>query len=1018
MDPRPAAPPVVAVVVVSDPGPWLEETLSALGAQDYPELSVLVLDAANRTDPEVGRVLPGAHYRRLAEPVPWAAAANEVLSMVEGAAYLAFVHQDAALEADAVRELVEEALSSNAGVVGPKIVDWHQPERLLAVGLAVDKTGAAVGLVDRGELDQEQHDGVRDVFAVPLTCLLVRADLFQALGGFDTELADGVDVDLCWRAQVAGARVLVAPAARVRHLDLDGPPASVADASRSRLRIVLKNYGLGHRLRVVPQAAVVAAVEAVVAAGQRHWSDAAALVGAFPSAVRDRRHIASARGALQELRLVPDSEVRRLQSRGSAALIAYLRGRHAEDRVEAVAESLRTERGRAAAVAWLALVAVLLVGFRHIIGGRVPAIGELAPFPSPSVLFRHVVGGWRTTGLGSEAAAPPAFAFLGLSGVLVGGAMGLLRKLVVLAVWPIGLWGASRLARPFGAGRARLVAIVVYAAVPVPYDALARGRLTGLVAYAAAPWLLLRLARASRIAPFEAAASSTVVEIVGMAALIGIAAAFAPVLALVVVVLVVALVLGSVLAGRTGAALRAAAIGVAGLAGAALLLFPWSTDFALPGRQWAPLAGVRPPISSALSFGDLLRFDTGPVGGGLLGWAFLVAALFPLLVGREWRLTWAARLWVVVLACVGAAWALGRGWIPGGVTSPDVLLAPAAAALAGAVALGAVASDVDLPGYRFGFRQVATIAAAGAVLLGVLPVVAAAPDGRWRAPVGDLVRARSWMPSEAAAHGSFPVLWLGDPRVLPLDGWPVGPSREGVAFGTSRDGPPDASDLWPGSASGATALIADALRAARRGDTSRLGRLLAPMAIRYIVVVERDAPAQDHQPRQPAPPSVLRALADQVDLKVRPADPAITVYENSAWGPVRGLLAGAGPATSATPQGADLHTARAVLAGDGPTTYSGVLPSGGGELLVAEASSRWKLTVDGHRVTRQRSFGWANAFALPSAGGRARLRFATPPAHDGALVLELVLWLLALRTIRRERRRRKRLARAAAEGGS
>ena len=190
------------------------------------------------------------------------------------------------------------------------------------------------------------------------------------------------------------------------------------------------------------------------------------------------------------------------------------------------------------------------------------------------------------------------------------------------------------------------------------------------------------------------------------------------------------------------------------------------------------------------------------------------------------------------------------------------------------------------------------------------------------------------------------------------------------------------------------------------------------MAIRYIVVVERDAPAQDHQPRQPAPPSVLRALADQVDLKVRPADPAITVYENSAWGPVRGLLAGAGPATSATPQGADLHTARAVLAGDGPTAFSGVLPSGGGELLVAEASSRWKLTVDGHRVTRQRSFGCANAFALPSAGGRARLRFATPPAHDGALVLALVLWLLALRTIRRERRRRKRLARAAAEGGS
>ena len=34
----------MAVVVTCDPGPWLEETLSAFGAQDYPNLSVLVID--------------------------------------------------------------------------------------------------------------------------------------------------------------------------------------------------------------------------------------------------------------------------------------------------------------------------------------------------------------------------------------------------------------------------------------------------------------------------------------------------------------------------------------------------------------------------------------------------------------------------------------------------------------------------------------------------------------------------------------------------------------------------------------------------------------------------------------------------------------------------------------------------------------------------------------------------------------------------------------------------------------
>ena len=36
-------PAVVAVVVTTDPGPWFDEAMSSLAAQDYAELSVLVL---------------------------------------------------------------------------------------------------------------------------------------------------------------------------------------------------------------------------------------------------------------------------------------------------------------------------------------------------------------------------------------------------------------------------------------------------------------------------------------------------------------------------------------------------------------------------------------------------------------------------------------------------------------------------------------------------------------------------------------------------------------------------------------------------------------------------------------------------------------------------------------------------------------------------------------------------------------------------------------------------------------
>jgi hypothetical protein len=564
------------------------------------------------------------------------------------------------------------------------------------------------------------------------------------------------------------------------------------------------------------------------------------------------------------------------------------------------------------------------------------------------------------------------------------------------------------LARPFGSSRARLVAVVAYAAVPLPYDALARGRMSGLVGYAVAPWLLLRLARATRIAPFEPANRSTAIEVIALAALTAVASAFAPMVAVVVLVVAAALVGGSLLAGRVAGSWRAAGIALGAVAGAVLLLFPWSADFLLPGRQWAALAGAAPAPAGALSFGDVLRFHTGPVSGGVLGYALLVAAAFPLVVGREWRWAWAARLWVVALAGIGLAWAMGRGWLPVGMTSPDVLLAVAAAALAGAVALGAAAFEFDLPGYRFGWRQAATVIAAGAVVASTLPILAAVPNGRWRAPNNDLVRAASWMPTEAAARGSFRVLWLGDPTVLPLDGWPVGPRRDGLAFGTSRDGPPDLIELWPGSESGATALIADALGTARRGDTSRLGHLLAPMAIRYIVVAERAAPARENEPLRPAPPAVLRALADQVDLKVLPGDPAMHVYENSAWGPLRALLPGATTAPAASAQGADLSGARPVLrAGSSPTSARGDVPPGGGQVLVSEASSRWHLRVAGNAIPGQRAFGWANAYPAPAAGGPARLSFATPLAHRAALLLQLLLWAAVVVILRRDRRLRR-----------
>ena len=140
--------------------------------------------------------------------------------MVDGADYFLLCHDDVALSPDTIHLLVEEAFRSNAGIVSPKVVSWDDPDRLVHVGMTVDKGGSVVDRLQPGEIDHGQHDAVRDVFVAPGGVTLVRTDLFQELGGFDPAIvAMGEDLDLCWRAQVAGARIIVAPDARVRHLE-------------------------------------------------------------------------------------------------------------------------------------------------------------------------------------------------------------------------------------------------------------------------------------------------------------------------------------------------------------------------------------------------------------------------------------------------------------------------------------------------------------------------------------------------------------------------------------------------------------------------------------------------------------------------------------------------------------------------------------------------------------------------------------------------------------------------------
>src|SRR4051794_23043262 len=89
-----APPPVVVVVVTHDPGPAFEEALAAIASQDYPGLSVLVVDTGSDDDPteRVAGVLPDAFVRRVTASVGFGGAANHALSAVEGASFVLLCH--------------------------------------------------------------------------------------------------------------------------------------------------------------------------------------------------------------------------------------------------------------------------------------------------------------------------------------------------------------------------------------------------------------------------------------------------------------------------------------------------------------------------------------------------------------------------------------------------------------------------------------------------------------------------------------------------------------------------------------------------------------------------------------------------------------------------------------------------------------------------------------------------------------------------------------------------------------
>ena len=984
---------MLAVVVAHDPGDWFVETLESLSLQDYPFLSTAVVDASGSgIGAHLSEAMPDAAVIDGTGAAGFSQAANAVLDAGIEADFLLVCHDDVALAPDAVTALVAEALRSNAGIVGPKIVDWDRPEIIQHAGYDVDRFGVPAERVGAEELDQEQQDGVSDVFALPSAVLLIRTELFVRLGGFDGGMNfRGEDVDLCWRAQMAGARVMFVGGAVARHREGLVSRTGVDDTrlteTRHALRAMLVNHGRLSLTVFVPAALMMAIFEVVLAAFTARFGWARDVISAWIWNISRLDVVAQRRQANALVRRVRQADVTALQYFGSVRLVSFFRRQSGGESSgllstagRGVFSGLRTGTNRLAWIAWIVVLGVVLFGSRRLLSGGVPAVGDFVTLgENASDLLKTWWGGWSERHAGAPSSNLGILVYLGLLGWVLG-SMALVRTLAVIALIVAGLVGSYRLLDATGSRRAQASALVAYLLVPLAPVSVASGSLAGLVGYAAAPWMLRELLRASRAAPFRHDSRGfrnhlTVAVSLGAAA--GAAALVVPAAAGLVALLAAGLVAGSLLAGRPEGVPRLLTATALAVPVAAFVAFGTVVDVLASGPDWGFVADGRDGSAGVVSFPEILRFAVGGNDTGTVVWLFAVPMTVPLLLGRGWRLEQSVRLWMVAMVAWAVALGAERGVVPFGLPDLHLLLAPAAVSVAGLCGMAVLSIEHDLRFSHFGWRQALVPVTVAASLLLVVSSIGSLEDGRWGLVPSDHHSALRFEPP--VLEGAYRVMWIGAPEFLPAEGHSLAP---GVAWAATAGDSVTLLDRAVPLDQGRADLFETVIEEIEEGRTARGGRLLAGLGVRYVVLLHRLAPAPfiGEDDSRPVPADLTAAMRDQLDLElVEGTNSAVDMFVNTAWVPMRALYPPGfdeGIEDFADLEARPLTTGASLFSTDRPPWIARI--GEGAQILVSHTPRPgWELTVDGEPAPRRGALSWTRVYQ-PTSSGEAQLSYSSP----------------------------------------
>lgn len=991
------APPDVRIVMPTvDPGPWFEEVISSLSAQDYPSISTTIVhgkDDGVLIETQVSD-LDNVELESFPDDAGFGQKVNAIASSSDEQLLL-ILHDDVVLADGAVSGLVAEWIRrrDERSVVGAKLVDWTNSEQLMPAGFVADRFGQARYTARPGDLDQGQQDSGSDHFGTATACLLISREFFQSLGGFDEGVKwHGEAHDLALRVRSLGGYVTTAAGASARHRGaFEGRDKAPADANmRGRqMRSVLSATKTSSLPLVILSFAVLHLIEMVVAISRFNVRDVMRIPRAWfwnlsrLGSLRARRSL-----LVRNVDFNPD-DVQLVRQRGSLRLSESVDRRIAEREIASEdggggGGSLSIVRGMGGIV----IAGLVAFGSRRLFTTDLPRVGEFRSIPDEfGTLTLDWWSGLRTWGMGSDGFASAGLPLLDVAGALLLGSASALEFATIIVPIPIGVIGAWRLFARSRSDWAPVASSLLYAASPLPYNAISGGSASALWLYAALPWIFANLVGVAQpegatgvmLARRRNPGAATISSIFILAVL----TAFNPFALLSMVILVTGLLIGSLLSGDMRGAYPVMTVTLIAIFGAAVLNAPALLSLG----SWEQFARAGSTASTDLALTDILTMSNGPVGSSVLGWAVFAPALAPLLLGVGQKFTWAMRVWGAMLLSFGIAWLVIRGWMPVGMPTLEVILAPVALGIAVLGGLTAVTAELDLRGARFRVLFASALAVIGVSIAGI-PLLDVASDGRWELARVDLTTTLTSLET-APEDGTYRVLWIGDPHVL---GGASIPTENDLGWATSLDGAPDIGALWGGLDSGATAELGNVIDAGLSGQTSRLGQQLAPFGVQFIVVVDQQAPVPEVSRSVVVSDDETAALNGQLDL-VRDGvvNPAVTIYRNTAWAPVQSAVP---PAVLES--GTIENAVPAVVNRVDHETFEGQTRDGRNVFASWQPSEQWTFTVDGQVVPRidagDSALGFETA-GTPSTN--AALTYTTLLRDRVVVIVQALAWIIA-----------------------